>query len=121
MPALENIGKTACWTEPSRPSAELLAKLPVGQLSAKAGGDIKERITLLRREKVTKPTIFDVTGTCGLGAGAAKTMEAICVPITTRRRLWRSATMPPIGAMMKTGIWLAKPTVPSKKAEPVMR
>ena len=76
MPALENVGKTACWTEPSRPSAELLAKLPVGQLSAKAGGDIKERITLLRREKVTKPTIFVGTGTCGLGAGAAKTMEA---------------------------------------------
>jgi NADH:ubiquinone oxidoreductase subunit F (NADH-binding)/(2Fe-2S) ferredoxin len=47
-----------------------------GQLSAKAGGDIKERITLLRREKVSKPTIFVGTGTCGLGAGAAKTMEA---------------------------------------------
>src|ERR1039457_379398 len=76
MPALETPAKTACWTEPSRPTAELLAKLPVGQLSAKAGGDIKERITLLRREKVSKPTIFVGTGTCGLGSGAAKTMEA---------------------------------------------
>jgi NADH-quinone oxidoreductase subunit F len=76
MPALETPAKTACWTPPSRPTAELLAKLPVGQLSAKAGGDIKERITLLRREKVSKPTIFVGTGTCGLGAGAAKTMEA---------------------------------------------
>src|ERR1035438_9131972 len=51
----------------------------------------------------------------------ARTMEAICVPMTTRRRLLRSATMPPIGAMMNTGIWLAKPTVPSSNAEPVMR
>lgn len=74
MPAPETSGK--CWSEPPRPSAELLAKLPTGPLSAKAGGDVSERITLLRREKVTKPTIFVGTGTCGLGAGAAKTMEA---------------------------------------------
>ena len=74
MPAPETPGK--CWAEPSRPSAELLAKLPAGQLSVKAGGNINERITLLRREKVTKPTIFVGTGTCGLGAGAAKTMAA---------------------------------------------
>ena len=76
MPALETPVKTACWSEPSRPSAELLAKLPTGPLSAKAGGDVKQRITMLRRETVSKPTIFVGTGTCGLGAGAAKTMEA---------------------------------------------
>jgi NADH-quinone oxidoreductase subunit F len=76
MPALETPVKTACWSEPSRPSAELLAKLPTGPLSAKAGGDVKQRITMLRRETVSKPTIFVGTGTCGLGAGAAKTMES---------------------------------------------
>ena len=75
MPALETPGITACWSDPSRPSAELLAKLPAGPLSAKAGGDIQQRITLLRREKVSKPILFIGTGTCGLGAGAAKTME----------------------------------------------
>jgi NADH-quinone oxidoreductase subunit F len=76
MPAPENPGKTSCWGESSRPSAELLAKLSSGPLSSKAGGNLNERITLLRREKVTKPTIFVGTGTCGLGAGAAKTLEA---------------------------------------------
>ncbi len=35
---------------------------------------------------------------------AARIIEAVCVAITTLRRLWRSATMPPMGAMMNTGI-----------------
>jgi NADH-quinone oxidoreductase subunit F len=76
MFAPEASAKIGCWVEPRRPSAELLAKLPAGPLCAGTGGDIDQRITLLRRETVTKPTIFVGTGTCGLGAGAAKTMEA---------------------------------------------
>jgi NADH-quinone oxidoreductase subunit F len=76
MPAPETTGKTSCWVEPPGPSAELLAKLPTGPLSAKAGGDVWERIAVLRREKVGKPTIFVGTGTCGLGAGAARTLAA---------------------------------------------
>jgi NADH-quinone oxidoreductase subunit F len=76
MPTPETPTKTSCWTAPSQPTAELLAKLPAGPLSAKAGPNIGERITLLRRDQVRKPTILIGTGTCGLGAGAAKTMEA---------------------------------------------
>ncbi len=76
MPTPETSTKTTCWTAPSQPTAELLAKLPVGPLSANAGPNIGERITLLRRDEVRKPTILIGTGTCGLGAGAAKTMEA---------------------------------------------
>ncbi|MBN1291862.1 MAG: NADH-quinone oxidoreductase subunit NuoF [Candidatus Latescibacteria bacterium] len=34
-------------------------------------------LALLRRDTVTTPVIFIGTGTCGLGAGAAKTLEAI--------------------------------------------
>jgi NADH-quinone oxidoreductase subunit F len=34
-------------------------------------------VTALRRERVGKPVIFIGTGTCGLGAGAAKTLAAI--------------------------------------------
>jgi len=75
MPA-PNAAKSSCWAEPSSPSAELLAKLPGGPLAAKAGGDRPERIALLRRDRVSKPTIFVGTGTCGLGAGAAKTLAA---------------------------------------------
>ncbi len=76
MSAPETQGKPKCWVEPAGPSAELLAKLPAGQLAGKAGGDVKARIALLRRDQVAKPTIFIGTGTCGLGAGAGKTMEA---------------------------------------------
>jgi NADH-quinone oxidoreductase subunit F len=46
-------------------------------LAAKSGANLGERITLLRRDEVRKPTLLVGTGTCGLGAGAAKTMEAV--------------------------------------------
>jgi len=39
----------------------------------------------------------------------------------TRCRLYRSATMPPNGAVRKTGIWLANPTEPSNSEDPVSR
>ena len=85
MPAPETT-KTPCWVEPAGPSPELLAKLTAGPLSAKTGGDIlRERIALLRRDKVTKPTLFVGTGTCGLGAGAAKTMAAAKAYLAERK------------------------------------
>ena len=37
----------------------------------------QERISALKREDVEKPVIYVGTGTCGLGAGAAKTLEAV--------------------------------------------
>ncbi len=39
--------------------------------------------------------------------------------MTTCLRLLRSATIPPIGATRKTGIWLENPTAPSSNPEPV--
>ncbi len=38
---------------------------------------LTEKLAMLRSENVSKPTIFIGTGTCGLGAGAAKTLAAI--------------------------------------------
>ena len=37
----------------------------------------KQRLAELRRDCVTRPTIFVGTGTCGLGAGAKDTLAAI--------------------------------------------
>ena len=37
----------------------------------------QEKLLLLRKEKVTTPVIFLGTGSCGLGAGANQTLEAI--------------------------------------------
>ena len=51
----------------------------------------------------------------------ANAMALACVPITMRWRRRRSAAVPPSGASRKTGIWLANPTVPRSKAEPVSR
>ena len=76
--------KTSCWTNPRKPIPELLAKLKVGALASGQSGTA-EKITLLRREKVTKPTILIGTGTCGLGAGASKTMEAVNTYLAARK------------------------------------
>ncbi|MDY0109881.1 MAG: NADH-ubiquinone oxidoreductase-F iron-sulfur binding region domain-containing protein [Candidatus Krumholzibacteria bacterium] len=67
-----------CWRIEQRPSARLLDILeqgPWGQNGARAS--LEDRLATLRRESVACPTIFVGTGTCGLGAGAAKTVAAI--------------------------------------------
>ena len=51
----------------------------------------------------------------------ANSMEATCVEMTTRWRFIRSATMPPTGAIRNTGNWLANPTPPSRREDPVSR
>lgn len=72
--------KNQCWPECSKPSKELIAKLksgPFGAELAKGENAYNELIDNLRREKVAKPVIYVGAGTCGLGAGAAKTLESI--------------------------------------------
>ena len=64
----------ACWDKPAMPAPELLKALKAGPFNKPNQAEL---IAVLRREKVTKPVIFVGTGTCGLGAGAAKTVEAI--------------------------------------------
>ncbi|MDR3108773.1 MAG: 4Fe-4S binding protein [Planctomycetaceae bacterium] len=56
------------------------------------GADLKsgkkewaERLTVLRRQSVSKPVIYIGTGTCGLGAGAAFTLEKIKQYLDTKK------------------------------------
>jgi NADH:ubiquinone oxidoreductase subunit F (NADH-binding)/Pyruvate/2-oxoacid:ferredoxin oxidoreductase delta subunit/(2Fe-2S) ferredoxin len=48
-----------------------------GLLENGAATDAEARLAQIRRDDVTRPTIIVGTGTCGLGAGAGKTLEAI--------------------------------------------
>ena len=69
-----------CWETLRRPSRELLAGISGGPFAAAlaAGEDAYEALlTRLRRDEVTQPAIFIGSGTCGLGAGAAKTLTAV--------------------------------------------
>ncbi len=69
-----------CWEEPMRPDAALLERLTVGPFAdarregPEATGVLTER---LRRERLDRPVIFIGAGTCGLGAGAGKTLQAV--------------------------------------------
>ncbi len=47
------------------------------QIGAGEQADLEHRCALLRRERVVVPAIFVGCGTCGLGAGAAATVEAV--------------------------------------------
>jgi NADH-quinone oxidoreductase subunit F len=66
-----------CWAVPSYPSKGLLGSLRSGPLS-NHGDDasMTAQLALLRRERVLRPTILIGVGTCGLGAGAGKTLDA---------------------------------------------
>ena len=74
------VNNNQCWPQAERPSKELIAKLQCGPFkSALAKGQevFDEVVDTLRRDKQAKPAVFVGAGTCGLGAGAGKTLEAI--------------------------------------------
>jgi len=69
-----------CWHEARRPGPDFVTCLTEGPLCHEDEAckrHRQERAAALRRETVTRPTIFIGTGTCGLGAGAGKTLKAI--------------------------------------------
>jgi NADH:ubiquinone oxidoreductase subunit F (NADH-binding)/(2Fe-2S) ferredoxin len=66
-----------CWETPAQPAPELLDALKSGPFKALSGAPLSGLIAALRRETVTRPVIYVGAGTCGLGAGADKTLEQI--------------------------------------------
>jgi len=69
-----------CWHEADRPCPDMVACLTEGPTCHEADACKTARtgdMASLRRETVAKPVIFLGTGTCGLGAGAGKTLAAI--------------------------------------------
>ncbi|NLH48015.1 MAG: NADH-quinone oxidoreductase subunit NuoF [Myxococcales bacterium] len=70
----------ACWHRPEKPCPELVHCLQHGP---RCGADETKRaeheelIAQLKREKINQPVIYVGTGTCGLGAGAGKTLAAV--------------------------------------------
>jgi hypothetical protein len=63
-------------TQTKRPSAAaLVAYLNAPDtLAEQEREQIEQHLAALRRENVTRPVIYVGAGTCGLGAGAAKTL-----------------------------------------------
>jgi NADH-quinone oxidoreductase subunit F len=69
-----------CWVSFGGVSEELLADLkaePFISAAAQGKEPMAALLASLRRETVEQPVIFVGAGTCGLGAGAAKTLDAI--------------------------------------------
>jgi NADH-quinone oxidoreductase subunit F len=61
----------------ARPSAELLGALRQGPLAGISGPALDAALALLRRDRVLRPVLFVGAGTCGLGAGADKTLARL--------------------------------------------
>ena len=75
-----NVSTDRCWEPSRRPSLELLAALKAGPFAeavSRGQAALESLILQLRREKLTHPAVFIGAGTCGLGAGAAKVLEAV--------------------------------------------
>lgn len=71
---------TRCWQPAREPPRSLLGRLAAGPLRLPDGQmteAVAQYIRMLRREQVTKPAILVGCGTCGLGAGAGKTLQAV--------------------------------------------
>ncbi len=66
--------KVSCWDVPARPAPALLAALKDGPFKGEA---VEDLIAGLRRERIDRPVIFVGAGTCGLGAGADKTLARV--------------------------------------------
>ena len=69
-----------CWHTPDRPCPQLVECLGTGPLchdDEECAGMRATGNARLRREGLTRPVIYVGTGTCGLGAGAGKTLGAI--------------------------------------------
>ncbi|HSW39336.1 MAG TPA: hypothetical protein VLL97_07585, partial [Acidobacteriota bacterium] len=75
--AADNNGK--CWVGFSEVHGSLMTDLkaePFAAANAKGERELAAFLASLRREKIERPVIYIGAGTCGLGAGAAKTIDA---------------------------------------------
>jgi len=69
-----------CWHSEERPCPQVIECLHTGPLCHNSEGcsDARQKLIAgLKQIDVTKPAIYIGAGTCGLGAGAAKTIEAV--------------------------------------------
>lgn len=81
---MEGLSKTGCcekcWHSAEKVCPDFVHCLTEGPLchqNSECSQTLKARAALLRRENVERPVIFVGAGTCGLGAGAARVIEAI--------------------------------------------
>ncbi len=69
-----------CWHSPGSPCADLVPCVLGGPLCHEDDGCTRRRRTWrerTRRDSIRRPVVYVGTGTCGLGAGAARTLEAV--------------------------------------------
>ena len=69
-----------CWHDLDHPCPDLIECLrngPICHESEKCKQSRQNSLTNLLRKKIDLPIIFVGTGTCGLGAGAGKTLNKI--------------------------------------------
>jgi NADH-quinone oxidoreductase subunit F len=75
---IDNAG--SCWVNFREVSESLLAHIKAEPFSGAAGkgpDELAKVLAVLRRDSIETPVVYVGTGTCGLGAGAAKTITAI--------------------------------------------
>lgn len=70
----------SCWHTPARPCPDLIKCLNDGPLcheGCDCSKHYQDQAAYLRRDVIKRPVVYVGAGTCGLGAGAGKTLAAI--------------------------------------------
>ena len=77
----------ACWRQPEKPCPDLVDCLQAGPRCGDEAARTAHlaRLKLLRHETHERPVIYLGMGTCGLGAGANKTKEAVHAFLASRQ------------------------------------
>ncbi len=65
------------WDQPCPDRIECMSAGPICHDSQPCRDERQAAMAELRREKLARPVVFVGTGTCGLGAGAGKTLDAV--------------------------------------------
>jgi NADH:ubiquinone oxidoreductase subunit F (NADH-binding) len=69
-----------CWHSDADPCPQLVECMTGGPIchdDERCGADLRDRVERLRRTRLHRPAVFVGTGTCGMGAGAGKTLKVI--------------------------------------------
>jgi NADH:ubiquinone oxidoreductase subunit F (NADH-binding)/NAD-dependent dihydropyrimidine dehydrogenase PreA subunit len=83
---MSHFGK-GCWHTAENPCPELIACLQEGPRCGEGNGQratYRETIARYRYETIARPVVFIGLGTCGLGAGAGKTRQAVAAWLKER-------------------------------------
>src|SRR5512137_2453942 len=91
---------SACWHSPERPCPDVVSCVTTGKTRCHSGAACEEKRTAwasaLQHRNAAEPIVYIGMGTCGLGAGAGKSLAALKAYLA---KTGRRATIVEVGCL----------------------